>query len=183
MRGWQESRHDTRDDMTRANEVRRLNGAAERAERNRIEHGGFAGLTDASEALAIGEKAQSYAPAELRAFAESDPTIFAGGAHYVTDAEARAARAETDAAIRLQEEEEFLYKERFKGLSADEGLKVGESVQLGGAVVDVGGEDAASKPKRKMPKGLAAKLQKKSAATPVEAGAGGMGSEHRGSRS
>ena len=115
---------ETRSDMTRANEDRRLAGAKERAEIRKNDAGGFAGLTDASEALAIGEAAQGFTEAEKKAFAESNPAAFPGGAHYVTDASAAAERAEADAIIRKQEEEEYLYKERFKGLDADEALKV-----------------------------------------------------------
>ena len=73
---------------------------------------------------------------QVNTFKESDPTIFAGGAHYVTDAEAKAARAEVDKGIRQQEMDEYLYKEQFKGLSAEEALAAGEGVQLGGEVVD-----------------------------------------------
>ena len=93
LRGWQQAHFDTREDMTSANEERRLKGAAEIAERTRVEHGGF------------------------------------------------------------------------KGLSAEEALNAGEGVQLGGTVVE--DETVAHPPKRRMPKGLAAKLQKKSASTPT----------------
>ena len=40
LRGWQADSHATISDMTAANERRRLAGAAERAERNRVEAGG-----------------------------------------------------------------------------------------------------------------------------------------------
>jgi len=136
IRGWREDAFATRADMTHANQQRRLAGAAERAEQRRVEGGGFAGLTDAEEALRIGAASQEYTAAEKFTFAESDPTVFAGGAHYVTDAAARAARDATDVDIRKQEVDEYLYKEAFKGLDADSALQVGESVKLGGEVVD-----------------------------------------------
>ena len=150
LRGWQHEAHETRVDMSKANEERRLAGARERAEARRVEGGGFGGLTDASEALSIGEAAQAVQPAERFAFNESEPTVFAGGAHYVTDAAAREERAATDAQIRQQEMDEYLYKEQFKGLSAQEALEVGASVQLGGEMVTTDFEP----PKRKR-KGLA----------------------------
>ena len=103
IRGWREDAFATRADMTHANQQRRLAGAAERAEQRRVEGGGFAGLTDAEETLRIGAASQEYTAAEKFTFAESDPTVFVGGAHYVTDAAARAARDATDVDIRKQE--------------------------------------------------------------------------------
>ena len=138
-------------------ERRRLAGAKARADAAREEGGGFAGLTDASEALRIGAAAQQYTAAEKNLFSESEPTVFSMGAHYVGDAAAKAERDEVDRAIRQQEHDEYLYKEQFAGLSAEEALKAGESVQLGGVVV----EDAAEAPKKKLPKGLAKKMREK----------------------
>ena len=156
VRGWRVDEHETRADMTSANEARRLAGAAERAERARVEGGGFAGLVDAKEALEIGTAAQALQPAEKSTFAESDPTLFPGGAVYTTDEEARAARAAVDEGIRKQEVEEYLYKEQFKGLTdAEEAKKVGETVLLGGEVLEIAGDA----PRKKMPAALAAKLK------------------------
>ena len=90
-------------------------------------------------------------------FAESEPTVFAGGSHFVTDAAAKAEREEKEQEIRKQEMDEYLYKEQFKGLDADAALQVGESVVLGGEVVD----SQVEAPKKKMPKGLAARMAKK----------------------
>ena len=150
LRGWQTEMHETRADMSEANRARQLAGAKERAATRLQEHGGFEGLTDASEALAIGEAAQAVTAAERGVFAESEPTAFPGGAHYVTDTAAAEERRAADAVIRQQEMDEYLYKEQFKGLSAEEALRAGESVQLGGEVVDVGG--SAEAPKKRPPK-------------------------------
>ena len=74
------------------------------------------------------------------------------------DAAAKAERDETERVIRQQEMDEYLYKEQFKGLTdADEALRVGESVKLGGEVLDIEG----SAPRKPMPAALAAKLAKK----------------------
>lgn len=158
LRGWKPDEHKTRGDMTKANEQRRLAGARERAERARVEGGGFAGLTDADEAKRIGEASQTITAAEKFAFNESDPTVFHDGAVYATDAEAKAARDEKEKEIRKQEMDEYLYKEQFKGLTdAEEALRVGESVKLGGEILEIEG----SEPKKKMPAALAAKMKKK----------------------
>ena len=154
LRGWSLDQHDALrgSQRDRADERRRLAGAKERAERSTAEAGGFAGLTDASEALAIGEAAQRVQAAEKFVFMESEPTAFAGGAHYALDKAAAAARSEEDARIRQQEYEEYLYKEQFKGLSAEEALAQGEGVKLGGVVIEDAGLN--EKPKRKPPKGV-----------------------------
>lgn len=60
----------------------------------------------------------------------------------------------------LQEVDEYLYKEKFKGLEAGEALKVGESVLLGGEVVSVE-ETPAKKP---MPAWMRKKMQEQTAA-------------------
>ena len=158
LRGWRVDEHQTREDMTQANEQRRLAGARERAERARVEGGGFAGLTDAEEARRIGEASQAITVAEKFTFNESDPTTFSQGAVYALDAAAKAERDETERVIRQQEMDEYLYKEQFKGLTdADEALRVGESVKLGGEVLDIEG----SAPRKPMPAALVAKLAKK----------------------
>lgn len=157
LRGWKPNEHEMRADMTQANEQRRLAGAKERAERARVEGGGFAGLTDADEALRVGEAAQALTAAEKFTFNESEPTVWHDGAVYVTDPEAMAARDEREKQIRQQEMDEYLYKEQFKGITdAEEALRVGNSVKLGGEVVEVEG----SAPKKSMPAGLAAKMKK-----------------------
>ena len=52
--------------------------------------------------------------------------------------------------------EEYLYKEQFKGLTdAEEAKKVGETVLLGGEVLEIAGDA----PRKKMPAALAAKLK------------------------
>ena len=124
LRGWRVEAHETRPDMTSANEQRRLAGAAERAENARLDGGGFAGLT-ADEALAAGkENEENAARMRARHLGESEPSVWHDGALYATDADAKAARDEREVEIRQQEMDEYLYKERFKGLSADEALQV-----------------------------------------------------------
>jgi hypothetical protein len=85
-----------------ADELRRAFAANPglRSSRSGRKGGGFAGLVDAKEALEIGTAAQALQPAEKSTFAESDPTLFPGGAVYTTDEEARAARAAVDEGIR-----------------------------------------------------------------------------------
>ena len=106
LRGWSLDQHDALrgSQRDRADERRRLAGAKERAERSTAEAGGFAGLTDASEALAIGEAAQRVQAAEKFVFMESEPTAFAGGAHYALDKAAAAALAtvETETVARCK---------------------------------------------------------------------------------
>lgn len=110
-------------------EQRRLAGAAARAQQRAIDGGGFQGLS-AEEALRVGEAAAhvgSAAAVSMSFQKESDPTKFADGAYYVTNPEAREARRLREAEIRQLEHDEYTYKEDFKGLSAEEALKVGEA--------------------------------------------------------
>lgn len=185
------------EERRQAAERNRLKGAAARAERNRVEAGGFAGLTNSAEALTIGEAAQAEPEAERRVYSESDPMAFPGGAHYVSNDDARAQRAEVDKDIRKAEMDEcalanipmlpqsklnrpslrhprsypcplacfihalrYLYKEQFKGLSAEDAMQIGEGVKLGGEVVDAQTDDD-HKPKKKMPKALRKRMNKK----------------------
>mmetsp|Transcript_44231 Transcript_44231/g.116232 ORF Transcript_44231/g.116232 Transcript_44231/m.116232 type:complete len:353 (+) Transcript_44231:62-1120(+) len=155
VRGWDAAAFEKVANFREGDEQRRLAGAAERAQIACQDGGGFSGLTDAEEAKRIGDAALSYTPEERSVFAESDPTVFPGGSHYVTDETAKIERAAVDAAIRQAEHDEYLYKEQFKGLSADEALHVGESVQLGGVVVE---DSEEAKPKKKIPSGLAKRM-------------------------
>ena len=67
-----------------------------------------------------------------------------------------------DAAIRKQEVEEYLYKEQFKGLDAEEAKRVGDEVKLGGEVVEdeTATGDKTTAPKR-MPTRLRMRMQRK----------------------
>ena len=132
-------------------------------------------MTDANEALEIGEKAMAIKGKELK---ESEPTVFPGGAHYALDAAAKAERVEREKEIDATLREEGLVKDdEFKGLDADEALKVGEAVVLGGVEVTIdnegeegeeggGGGDGGKKKRRRrgMPKKLRERMEKQKAA-------------------
>ncbi|KAJ1404897.1 hypothetical protein B484DRAFT_404624 [Ochromonadaceae sp. CCMP2298] len=148
LRGWSSVDWTPVDKLTEAERDRqhRLAGAAVRAEQNRIENGGFAGLTNADEALKIGQEVNRLRLAQQT---ESDPTVFGGGSVYVTDERAKAERTERESEIREQEAKELNLK-TFDGLGVEEALRVGLEVKLGGEVV---GMDA-KKPKKAVPKAL-----------------------------
>jgi hypothetical protein len=167
------------EEASRAAEQKRLAGAAERAKQKRVDGGGFAGLTDAEEARAIGEAAQQTTAAERAVFAnESGPGPAAEeGAFSALSPEERAKAAEekrlAGAAERAANKEAELGG--FTGLGAEEALKAGEEVKLGGEVVEVGageeeeldresGDGAGKKKKkklRKMPSALQRRLREK----------------------
>lgn len=105
---------------------------------------------------------------------ESDPEVFAGGAHYHVNREARAGRSKREKEIDATLRKEGLVKDEFKGLTAAEATKVGEAVKLGGVevVIDDGsgeggtesGERSKKKKNKKMPKKLREKMAKQKAA-------------------
>ena len=82
IRGWIKVDYSKIADSKEKGRENELKGAAARAEIARKQGGGFAGLTDAEEALTIGKDAQERTGAEKAVFMESEPTVFAGGAHY-----------------------------------------------------------------------------------------------------
>lgn len=160
IRGWVSTDWAPLDKLSGAerDRQRQLAGAAVRAEQNKLAHGGFAGLTDAGEALRVGNEALKMQGGERAAFTESDPTLFGGGAVYATDAQAKAEREQREAGFREEEERELNLK-IFGGLDAEEARKVGEEVKLGGEVVEM---EHKAKPKKKMPARLASRLNKAS---------------------
>ena len=110
-------------------EARRLKGAAARARQHTADGGGFQGLT-AEEALRIGEAAMhvgSAAAVEVSINKESEPTKFHDGVYFMTNKEAGEERAKRMAEYRQLEHDEYTYKNDFKGLTAEEALKIGEA--------------------------------------------------------
>jgi len=119
---------------------RRLRGAEARVTQRIKETGEFTGLSY-EEAMAVGQRAKHYGDAvsagrwtatyddtyEGTANNESNPNVFSDGALFAVDAKARQARFERIAEIKKLEHDEYLYKEDFKGLSAEEALAVGEA--------------------------------------------------------
>ena len=80
---------------------------------------------------------------EKALFMESEPTVFSDGAHYQMDPAAKAERVEREREIDQTLRKEGLIKDEFKGLDADEALKVGEEVKLGGVEVTIDDDDEA----------------------------------------
>ena len=129
-----------------------LRGARARAEIKRTEGGGYAGLTNAKEAVEIGERARDLQVNRRALYVESEPDVWHDGALYGTDAAARRAR---DAKQRELEETlraEGLIRDEFPGLDAADAAAVRSEIKTGGVVVDIEDDDDMAKKKtRKLP--------------------------------
>jgi hypothetical protein len=138
IRGW--TKFDWRATNTEESDrAHQLAGAAERAKIRRDEiGGGFAGITDAEEALQIGDAARGFNATERAQFADTEGA-FADGAAFALNPELKAKRSEEEAVIKAELKEEGMLNkvgEDFKGLDADEALRVGENVKLGGELLE-----------------------------------------------
>lgn len=160
VRGWAKIDYDPVDDAEARDRQNQLKGAAERAKIRRDEHGGFAGVTDPSEARAIGERAQELTrKGRDAAFGDSVPEAFGGGAEFVKSPALKAKRA----SLEKQFEEELradklLNKvgEDFKGHDEATARAQAENVKLGGVEVEIDGE--AERRLKKMPERLVKRL-------------------------
>ena len=140
VRGWAASNYErmTPDEAKAAAERNRLAGARQRAERAKAEGGGFAGLTDSAEALAIGEAAQARQEAEQRVFgnedavaglsdAAVDPAAFA---QLTPEERRKAAEEKRLAGAKLRAERKQKEGGWFAGLTdSAEALAIGEAAQ------------------------------------------------------
>jgi hypothetical protein len=161
VRGWAKIDYDPVDDAEARDRQNQLKGAAERAKIRRDEHGGFAGVTDPSEARAIGERAQELTrKGRDAAFGDSDPEAFGGGAEFVKSPALKAKRA----SLEKQFEEELradklLNKvgEDFKGHDEATARAQAENVKLGGVEVEIDGE--AERRLKKMPERLVKRME------------------------
>ena len=138
IRGW--TKFDWRATNTEESDrAHQLAGAAERAKIRRDEiGGGFAGITDAEEALQIGDAVRGFNATERAQFADTEGA-FADGAAFALNPELKAKRSEEEAVIKAELKEEGMLNkvgEDFKGLDADEALRVGENVKLGGELLE-----------------------------------------------
>lgn len=137
VRGWASSNYErmTPDQAMAAAERNRLAGAKQRAERAKAEGGGFAGLTDSAEALAIGEAAQARQEAEQRVFGNEDavaglsdvavdPAVFA---RLSPEERRKAAEEKRLAGAKVRAERKERDAGGFAGLTdPDEALRLGE---------------------------------------------------------
>ena len=161
VRGWAKIDYDPVDDAEARDRQNQLKGAAERAKIRRDEHGGFAGVTDPSEARAIGERAQELTrKGRDAAFGDSVPEAFGGGAEFVKSPALKAKRA----SLEKQFEEELradklLNKvgEDFKGHDEATARAQAENVKLGGVEVEIDGE--AERRLKKMPERLVKRME------------------------
>ena len=129
-----------------------LRGARARAESTRTEGGGYAGLTDAREAVIIGEQARDLQVNRRALYAESEPDVWHDGALYGTDAAARRARAAKQREIEETLRAEGLIKDEFPGLDDAAAAAVRSEIKTGGVVVDIEDDDIMTKKKtRKLP--------------------------------
>lgn len=129
-----------------------LRGARARAESTRTEGGGYAGLTDAREAVIIGERARDLQVNRRALYAESEPDVWHDGALYGTDAAARRARAAKQREIEETLRAEGLIKDEFPGLDDAAAAAVRSEIKTGGVVVDIEDDDIMTKKKtRKLP--------------------------------
>ena len=129
-----------------------LRGARARAESTRTEGGGYAGLTDAREAVIIGEQARDLQVNRRALYAESEPDVWHDGALYGTDAAARRARAVKQREIEETLRAEGLIKDEFPGLDDAAAAAVRSEIKTGGVVVDIEDDDIMTKKKtRKLP--------------------------------
>ena len=129
-----------------------LRGARARAEITRTEGGGYAGLTDAREAVIIGERARDLQVNRRALYVESEPDVWHDGALYGTDAAARRARAAKQREIEETLRAEGLNRDEFPGLDAAAAAAVRSEIKTGGVVVDIEDDDDMAKKKtRKLP--------------------------------
>ena len=129
-----------------------LRGARARAEITRTEGGGFAGLTDAKEAVIIGERARDLQVNRRALYVESEPDVWHDGALYGTDAAARRARDAKQREIEETLRAEGLIRDEFPGLDAAAAAAVRSEIKTGGVVVDIEDDDDMAKKKtRKLP--------------------------------
>ena len=129
-----------------------LRGARARAEITRTEGGGYAGLTDAREAVIIGERARDLQVNRRALYVESEPDVWHDGALYGTDAAARRARAAKQREIEETLRAEGLIKDKFPGLDDAAAAAVRSEIKTGGVVVDIEDDDIMTKKKtRKLP--------------------------------
>lgn len=129
-----------------------LRGARARAEIKRTEGGGYAGLTDAKEAVVIGERARDLQVNRRALYVESEPDVWHDGALYSTDAAAARARAARQREIEETLRAEGLIKDEFPGLDAAAAAAVRSEIKTGGVVVDIEDDDDMAKKKtRKLP--------------------------------
>ena len=129
-----------------------LRGARARAEITRTEGGGYAGLTDAKEAVIIGERARDLQVNRRALYVESEPDVWHDGALYGTDAAARRARAAKQREIEETLRAEGLIKDEFPGLDDAAAAAVRSEIKTGGVVVDIEDDDIMTKKKtRKLP--------------------------------
>lgn len=129
-----------------------LRGARARAEITRTEGGGFAGLTDAKEAVIIGERARDLQVNRRALYVESEPDVWHDGALYGTDAAARRAREAKQREIEETLRAEGLIRDEFPGLDAAAAAAVRSEIKTGGVVVDIEDDDDMAKKKtRKLP--------------------------------
>ena len=128
-----------------------LRGARARAEITRTEGGGYAGLTDAKEAVIIGERARDLQVNRRALYVESEPDVWHDGALYGTDAAARRARDAKQREIEETLRAEGLIRDEFPGLDAA-AAAVRSEIKTGGVVVDIEDDDDMAKKKtRKLP--------------------------------
>lgn len=129
-----------------------LRGARARAEITRTEGGGYAGLTDAKEAVIIGERARDLQVNRRALYVESEPDVWHDGALYGTDAAARRARDAKQREIEETLRAEGLIRDEFPGLDAAAAAAVRSEIKTGGVVVDIEDDDDMAKKKtRKLP--------------------------------
>ena len=129
-----------------------LRGARARAEIKRTEGGGYAGLTDAKEAVIIGERARDLQVNRRALYVESEPDVWHDGALYSTDAAASRARAAKQREIEETLRAEGLIRDEFPGLDAAAAAAVRSEIKTGGVVVDIEDDDDMAKKKtRKLP--------------------------------
>ena len=129
-----------------------LRGARARAEIKRTEGGGYAGLTDAKEAVVVGERARDLQVNRRALYVESEPDVWHDGALYSTDAAASRARAAKQREIEETLRAEGLIRDEFPGLDAAAAAAVRSEIKTGGVVVDIEDDDDMAKKKtRKLP--------------------------------
>ena len=152
-------------DQAERDRQNQLKGAAERAKIRSEMHGGFAGVTDANEAMAIGVNAQRLTQKSRdAAFGDSAPEVFGNGAEYVKSPELKARRASMEKHFEEEARAQKLLNkvgEDFKGHDEATARAQAESVVLGGVEVAIDGED--ERRKKKMPAKLVKRMKEESA--------------------
>lgn len=165
IRGWANIDYDPVADQAERDRQNQLKGAAERAKIRSEMHGGFAGVTDANEAMAIGVNAQRLTQKSRdAAFGDSAPEVFGNGAEYVKSPELKARRASMEKHFEEEARAQKLLNkvgEDFKGHDEATARAQAESVVLGGVEVAIDGED--ERRKKKMPAKLVKRMKEESA--------------------